>query len=391
MEEERGTEAAGQGTPEPLQEPAGWAVPAPAEAIPGEIASAAVSEPMESSAATGAPSAGDEVTSAAARPAATSAPAAAPEAWSAAAPAATAADVQAELRLQRALDAQLDRVVQLGRELVNTRLFGQAGQPVELREPQLRNAVAVANETDSLEVVKNWVYYQVARPDGRGWRQGGFADGLVAHLEGDLERLAGSVAANAGTPERAREAHLRLARLYLGYLSRHFAYRQHERERAVPGAPAPPAAGRPPGTAPQPGAGGRQAARGPRPGGPRPAQAGPAAPPERPAASPESEEASVPVPAPPEEAVAPTDVASITPPPERAEAAGPSGREPAAEGTPAASGEPTSAAPGERKPPGAATPPAGTHEAGAPPAGAPPAPSAESEPTAREQPTGGAS
>ena len=240
--------------------------------------------------------------------------------------------------------------MQLGRDLVNTRLFGQAGQAVELRDGQLRNAVAVANETARLEVVKNWVLYQVGRPDGRGWRQGGFADGLVGHLDGDLDRLAGTVATNPGLPDRQRDAHLRLTRLYLGYLSRALSYRQQERERPAPGAPpAPGGAGRSQG-APVPAWRWRPPARARSTAGrPTPPATGPA-------------------PAPPDRPTPPTGEAAPVPPP--AAASPPAGDlpSPAAIATPPAA-EPPPTAPAESadraEPPGCAGRPA--HRAEPPP------------------------
>src|SRR5919199_1339781 len=66
----------------------------------------------------------------------------------------------------------------------------QTGHTVELREAQLRNALAVASETPSSEVLKNWIRYQIGRPDGRGWRQNGFGEAIIEQLERELDRLA---------------------------------------------------------------------------------------------------------------------------------------------------------------------------------------------------------
>jgi len=381
---------------DPLQEPAGWAVAAPQSALPETPAGAAAAPDQ--------PAPGPVAGTPAARPtgepsmqapadgntaAASAAPTAAPEPSAAHSltPDPVTADARAALRLQRAVDAQLDRVVQLGRELVNTRLFGATGQAVELREAQLRNAVAVANETDSVEVLKNWVYYQVARPEGRGWRQGAFAEGLVAQIDGDLDRLAATAARGAGMPERQRDAHLRLTRLYLGYLSRHFAYRQQERERATPGAtgPAAAAARGPSGTAPA-AAGGRAPGRAARPTPPRPS-AGPAAtPPERPAPA----DRPAP-PAPAVEAAPPAGEAAggapppAEPPPPTAEA--PTGEGPAepSAGAPALTSHPSAAPSETASPSGAAV--GETHSRPDGEAAPPRSAAAESPPPAPGEPT----
>jgi hypothetical protein len=144
-----------------------------------------------------------------------------------------------EWRIQQALDRRLDRLVRLGQELVDSRLFGARNHGGLLREAQLRNALAVASATSSIEVVKNWIRYQIGRPDGRGWQHEQFGQGLIEQLERDLNQLAAEVAAELGMPERQPELLIRLARLHLGYLYRHFYYREQERERLRRATPAP--------------------------------------------------------------------------------------------------------------------------------------------------------
>jgi hypothetical protein len=183
-----------------------------------------------------------------------------------------------EWRIQQALDRRLDRLVRLGQELVDSRLFGARNHGGLLREAQLRNAIAVASATSSIEVVKNWIRYQIGRPDGRGWQHEQFGQGLIEQLERDLNQLAAEVAAELGMPERQPELLIRLARLHLGYLYRHFYYREQERERLRRATPAP----------------GRGAEPRAAPGAARPrAEAGPPAPAAPPASDAPSEEQGV--------------------------------------------------------------------------------------------------
>src|SRR4051812_35242713 len=148
----------------------------------------------------------------------------------------TLAEARSELQVQRALDARLDRLVRLGQELVDERLFADPPASVPLHEGQLRHAVALANETSSLEALKSWIRYQIGRPDGRGWRHQGFGDAVLEQIDGPLQSWAGEIATELSQPDRQREIWLRLARAYLGYLSRHFAYRAREHDQR--GAPA---------------------------------------------------------------------------------------------------------------------------------------------------------
>jgi hypothetical protein len=172
------------------------------------------------------------------------------------------------LRLHRAIDRRLDRVIRLAQELIDTKLFGAHPHAGLLRESHLRHALAVANTTDSPEALKSWVRYQVARPDGRGWQHERFGLTLVEQLDGPLAELAREVAAEAAAPAAEREAWLRLVRLHLGYLARHFAYREHERlerERERRGAPARAPAPAPAGRGRAPGAGATPRAARPAP------------------------------------------------------------------------------------------------------------------------------
>ena len=83
----------------------------------------------------------------------------------------TLAEARSELHLRREIDARLDQIVALGQKLVDDKLFGAQNHNGQLQPTQLRNAIAVANETDSLEVLKNWIRYQIGRADGVGQRK----------------------------------------------------------------------------------------------------------------------------------------------------------------------------------------------------------------------------
>src|SRR3954468_17929127 len=165
----------------------------------------------------------------------------------------TLAEARSELHLRREIDARLDQIGALGQKLVDDKLFGAQNHNGQLQPTQLRNAIAVANETSSLEVLKNWIRYQIGRADGRGWRHERFGEGVIEQIDGPLQALAAEVATGAGASDRQHEVWTQLTRLYLGYLNRHFYYRNEEQRRAAPARPAPaarPAAGGRPGGAP---------------------------------------------------------------------------------------------------------------------------------------------
>jgi hypothetical protein len=101
-----------------------------------------------------------------------------------------------------------------------------------MRENQIRNVLNVAVETRSVEVVVNFIRYQMGRSSqGKTWLYNGFGQQVIADIEGPVGEAAKQVAkevaeAVSDTDAKAicRDAHLALTRLYLGYLNRCFYY-----------------------------------------------------------------------------------------------------------------------------------------------------------------------
>ena len=154
----------------------------------------------------------------------------------------TLAEARSELHLRREIDARLDQIVALGQKLVDDKLFGAQNHNGQLQPPatqrdrrgQRDRQPRSAEELDSLP----------DRPRRRrGWRHERFGEGVIEQIDGPLQTLAADVATGAGAPDRQHAAWAQLTRLYLGYLNRHFYYRNEEQRRAAPARPAP--AGRP--------------------------------------------------------------------------------------------------------------------------------------------------
>ncbi|NWJ97031.1 MAG: hypothetical protein HXX20_14705 [Chloroflexi bacterium] len=128
-------------------------------------------------------------------------------------------EITAELRLEREIDRHLDDIVKLAEDRIEK--LGAIGK---MSPSQLRNAASVATNTESsFRTIKNWIRYQVARTSSP-W-PADFADGIVKDCEGLLKELAGKI---AKTPETEPDVHIRLIRLYLGYLIRAFTYKKFE-------------------------------------------------------------------------------------------------------------------------------------------------------------------
>ena len=100
----------------------------------------------------------------------------------------------------------------------------------DLGESQLRNLVAIANQTQSPAVVLNFIRYQMGRDSkGRNWSKyvGGQRVGelFLAALEGGAVRATlDGMAALIENEEQRQLVRIELIRHFLGFASRHMKY-----------------------------------------------------------------------------------------------------------------------------------------------------------------------
>lgn len=125
-----------------------------------------------------------------------------------------------------------------------TLLDPKGGSSSGMRESQLRNVVNAALSAQSVEEVAAFILYQMGRSTNRlQWQFNGFGDRVVKELLSGpvLQAAQGAIAMAArqigdvATDERdalLREAHIALARQYLGYLNRLFYFAEKSTERA---------------------------------------------------------------------------------------------------------------------------------------------------------------
>lgn len=136
--------------------------------------------------------------------------------------------LRTRLALENAIDRRLDELLRAaGRQVYLLR------DDRAMRENQIRNVLDVAMSKPSIDVVTNFIRYQMGRSGGnQAWLHNNFGQKVVEEIEkGIVPRLAAGVAdevcrevQEADRDEVAREARLRLVRLYLGYLNRWFYY-----------------------------------------------------------------------------------------------------------------------------------------------------------------------
>lgn len=146
-------------------------------------------------------------------------------------------EAKRDLLLRKAIDDRLDDLVQKAQGLVDDK--GVAARQSRLKKKQFDNVLGVATETGSVEVVKNFIRYQIGRAGGQGWRyskkkgEEGFGLAVVAEIDGWLKGTAGEIAEELtkhGVTVPLQEVWRDLVRLYLGYMRRWFVFRHWEEE-----------------------------------------------------------------------------------------------------------------------------------------------------------------
>lgn len=137
--------------------------------------------------------------------------------------------IDLEMRLHKAVDRQMDHIVQVAVKLVKL-LKGSA-----IRNNQLRNLLDTALNTDSLELVANFIRYQIGRSNkDKEWQYENFGEKLIAVLGrgGSVDQAAKTVAEEVlkskdiqTTLENVQSrARVMIARRFLGELYRAFLY-----------------------------------------------------------------------------------------------------------------------------------------------------------------------
>lgn len=134
-----------------------------------------------------------------------------------------------ELRINRGIDDAMNELLTTMKEFVDSTRIWESRMEVH----QMHNLVSVTGETGSVELVKNFIRYQIGRDDRSDnwrWRVGGvksFGERLVDKLD-ELREMAQGIVSEAGVSEASERevdrAWMTLTRHYLGHLNRYFYY-----------------------------------------------------------------------------------------------------------------------------------------------------------------------
>ena len=127
-----------------------------------------------------------------------------------------------ELKIQREIrQVEDDLVIYIQDALDNTK-YG------DLKSSQFRNLVQVASNTESAEVIKNFLRYQVGRESKWGRGKDSLAERIIADINSKIKEHAKAIQTTAKT-ESYKPIWLSLIRLYLGYGARYLMYLRPEK------------------------------------------------------------------------------------------------------------------------------------------------------------------
>jgi hypothetical protein len=93
-----------------------------------------------------------------------------------------------------------------------------------LEEAQYRNLMHVADTTESIEVIKNFLRYQLGRDKKWGVGENSIAQRIINDIDGLLHDQAEKIVAEVKYVENFKPVWLELTRRYLGYGSRRLKY-----------------------------------------------------------------------------------------------------------------------------------------------------------------------
>jgi hypothetical protein len=133
-----------------------------------------------------------------------------------------------ELLIRQTLDELDQQTVQRAEAAVDH----TPGITTNLEPKQIRNIMAVADDTHSVAVVDNFIKYQIGRSKpAEDWRFGEqLGPGFGEAVRTDLQWLNSLAAKHAHDEVTVEDLAIRIVRRYLGYLARYFKYRE-----ALPG------------------------------------------------------------------------------------------------------------------------------------------------------------
>ncbi|GAX37392.1 hypothetical protein [Nodularia sp. NIES-3585] len=126
---------------------------------------------------------------------------------------------QRQLKIQQGIRKAEDEIV----KAIQTALNDKTSYD-KLEESQFRNLVRVADTTESVEVIKNFLLYQLGRDKKWGKGENSLAHRIIRDIDDKIRNLARDIKINADANE-LNPIWIELIRRYLGYGARYLVYK----------------------------------------------------------------------------------------------------------------------------------------------------------------------
>lgn len=123
---------------------------------------------------------------------------------------------QKELCKQKGIRQAEDELVTLIQDALDKTNYG------DLEESQFRNLVRVSDTTESAEVIKNFIRYQVGRDKKWGKGKGSLAERIIVDIDNNIKKSSQKISECCQADYKP--IWLELIRRYLGYGARHLKY-----------------------------------------------------------------------------------------------------------------------------------------------------------------------
>jgi len=124
-------------------------------------------------------------------------------------------NVHRELQLQKGILQAEDDLVKWIEAALKESKYGK------LEESQFRNLVRVSDTTESVEVIKNFLHYQVGRDIKWGRGKDSLAERIIHDIDDKIQKQARTI----GGDTDYKKVHIELTRRYLGYGARYLTYK----------------------------------------------------------------------------------------------------------------------------------------------------------------------
>jgi hypothetical protein len=128
-----------------------------------------------------------------------------------------------ELQVQKRIRQAEDELVTWIQSALDSCKYGKSGKE-KLEESQFRNLVSVADTTDSPEVVKNFLRYQVGRDEKWGRGKDSLAAKIIEDIDTKIKTTAQKISRDVQYDD-FKVVWMELIRRYLGYGARYLTYK----------------------------------------------------------------------------------------------------------------------------------------------------------------------